>query len=170
MLTNRLLALGLFLAALSFIADQLLKRWAHGWVGANGIGRPISGLNIIATSNTGVGFSVAQGAGPWILISIGLALSALLLAWLARTQLVVHAVGLGLAIGGAISNVLDRLRLGAVRDFIDVYWREWRWPAFNVADVAIVTGPALLILFQGRPTGNEKVADGDRDLEDESRR
>ena len=170
MLTNRLLALGLFLAALSFIADQLLKSWAHWWVGAHGIGRPISGLNIIATSNTGVAFSVAQGADPWILISIGLALSALLLVWLARTQLVVRAVGLGLAIGGAISNVLDRLRLGAVRDFIDVYWREWHWPAFNVADVAIVTGLALLILFQERPAGNEKVADGDRDLEDESRR
>ena len=156
MRSRRLLSLGLSFAAFSLIADQLLKAWAHTVVEAHGIIRPFAGLNIIATSNTGVAFSIAQGAAPWILISIGLALSSLLLAWLARTRQAVHALGLGLAIGGALSNVVDRVRLGAVRDFIDVYWGDRHWPAFNLADAAILTGLTLVILFQEEPRGSAK--------------
>ena len=156
MTSNRLLGMGLSFTAFSLIADQLLKSWAHALVETHGIIQPFAGLNIIATSNTGVAFSIAQGAAAWILISIGLALSSLLLVWLGRTRRAVHAVGLGLAIGGALSNVLDRLRLGAVRDFIDVYWRDWHWPAFNLADAAIVTGLAMVILFNEEPGRREK--------------
>ena len=166
MRSNRLLALGLYIAALAFIADQLFKSWAQWWVGAHGITRPIPGLNIIATNNTGVAFGIAQGAAPWILISIGLALSTLLVVWLARTRRVVHAVGLGLAIGGALSNVFDRLRLGAVRDFIDVYWRDWHWPAFNLADAALLTGLGMVILFQEEPNQDaNQSTNGNGELE-----
>lgn len=56
------------------------------------------------------------------------------------------AFGLGLAIGGALSNVVDRLMFGAVRDYIDLYWGTLHWPAFNLADVAIVIGLSLLVL------------------------
>ena len=167
---NRLLLQGLSVAAFSSIADQLLKSGAHAVVETDGIIRPIQGLNIIAASNTGVAFSIAQGAAPWILISIGLALSTLLLVWLARARRAVHAVGLGLAIGGALSNVAERLRLGAVRDFIDVYWRDWHWPAFNLADAAIVTGLAMVVLFQDEPRLREKSSrHGDLKQEKRSR-
>ena len=60
----------------------------------------------------------------------------------------VTAAGLGLEIGGALSNALDRLRLGSVRDFIDIYWGDWHWLPFNLADAAIFTGLAIVILSQ----------------------
>lgn len=147
MKTGRLAILGLLTALGSLIADQLLKSWTHAWVGAYGPIRPFPGLNIIATSNTGMAFGVGQGAALWVLVAIAAAISAWLFRWLLRTPRPITAIGLGLAIGGALSNVLDRLRLGSVRDFIDVYWQDWHWPAFNLADAAIVTGLAIVILF-----------------------
>jgi signal peptidase II len=57
------------------------------------------------------------------------------------------AVALGLVFGGAIGNLIDRVRFGSVVDFLDVYWRTWHWPAFNVADSAISVGVALLALL-----------------------
>lgn len=140
-------ALGLFTALLALIADQLLKSWAHAWVGAHGTIRAFPGLNVIATSNTGIAFGMGQGVAAWTLIGIAVVISAWLFLWLLRARRPVEAIGLGFAIGGALSNVLDRLRLGSVRDFIDVYWRDWHWPAFNLADAAIVAGLAIVILF-----------------------
>ena len=60
------------------------------------------------------------------------------------------ATGASLIIGGAIGNVIDRLTIGAVVDFIDLYWRSWHWPAFNVADSAICLGAFLLIVDELR--------------------
>lgn len=148
---SRFLSIGLFMALLSFAVDQALKSWAHALVGVNGTIRFMPGLNIIATSNKGVAFSIATGVAPWILVFVALGISAALIAWLARTKRAAHAAGLGLALGGALGNVADRLRFGAVRDFIDVYWREWHWPAFNLADAAIVTGLAMVILLRNEP-------------------
>lgn len=144
---NRLSALGLFVGACTLTADQLLKSWAHAWVAAHGPVHAFPALNLIATSNTGIAFGIGQGGALWILVGIAVAISAWLFLWLLRTRRPVVAVGLGLAIGGALGNVLDRLRLGSVRDFIDVYWRDWHWPAFNLADAAIVTGLAIVIFF-----------------------
>lgn len=146
MRSKRLAPMGLSVAVLTLIADQLLKSWAHAWVGAHGPVRAFPGLDIIATSNTGVAFGIGQGAALWLLVGVALAISAWLLFWLIRTRRALEAVGLGLAIGGALSNVLDRLRLGSVRDFIDIYWRDWHWPAFNLADAAIMTGLAMIIV------------------------
>ncbi len=56
------------------------------------------------------------------------------------------AAGLGLVVGGALGNVVDRIRFGAVVDFLDLHWAGWHWPAFNVADAAITLGVALLLL------------------------
>ena len=161
-----LTSLGLGIALLTLLADQVLKSWAHAWVASHGPTRAFPGLDIIATSNTGMAFSFGQGTHLWVLVAIALAISGWLLWWLFRTQRRVEAIGLGLAIGGAISNIVDRLRLGAVRDFIDVYWRDWHWPAFNVADAAIVCGLALVILGDiGRPRkqkANKSQGSGDQ--------
>ena len=145
--------LGLSAAALSLLADQFLKSWAHAWVGTHGPLHPFPGLAIIATSNTGMAFSIGQGASLWVLVGLAVVISGLLLWWLFRARRLAEATGLGLAIGGALSNVLDRLRFGAVRDFIDLYWGDWHWPAFNLADAAIVTGLAMVILFSKKPGG-----------------
>lgn len=156
MRTHRLTTLGLLTALVCLAADQLTKGWAHAWVVANGPIAVVSGLNIVATSNTGVAFGLGQGASIWVLVGVALAISAWLFLWLRRTRRRISAVGLGLAIGGALGNVVDRLRLGSVRDFIDVYWRDWHWPAFNLADAAIMTGLAILIIFRDEPVHHSR--------------
>jgi lipoprotein signal peptidase len=64
-------------------------------------------------------------------------------------------LGIGLIIGGAFGNILDRLRIGAVTDFVDVHYKGWHWPTFNLADVAIVSGVTLLVLFSFRATDRQ---------------
>jgi signal peptidase II len=150
--------LGAALGCLTLGGDQLLKSRTQAWVAAHGDIHAFPGLDIIATSNTGVAFSVAQGAPPILLVAIGLALSTLFLVWLIRARTFLHAIALGLAIGGALGNVVDRLRFGSVRDFIDLYWRGYHWPAFNLADAAVVAGLAILIVFPDRWSGEKPMA------------
>lgn len=139
---------GVAVLLIILLADQLSKTWAHAAVDASGAISVVSGVRIVRSFNTGITFGVATGSAPWVLILIGLVLSGALFVWLMRTRSWIHAVGLGLAIGGALGNVADRLLLGAVRDFIDVFWGDLHWPAFNLADVAIVTGLTAVILFK----------------------
>lgn len=147
MISKAFPALGLGIAFLTLIADQILKSSTHAWVGAHGPIRAFNGLDIVATRNTGMAFGLGQGASLWLVVGIAVGICAWLFLWLFRTQRSAEAFGLGLAIGGALSNVVDRLRLGSVRDFIDVYWQTWHWPAFNLADMAIVTGLGIVIFF-----------------------
>ena len=63
--------------------------------------------------------------------------------------------GLALVVGGALGNIIDRLRQGAVTDFLDLYWRDWHWPTFNVADIAITLG-AVCILAASLPARRRK--------------
>ena len=67
----------------------------------------------------------------------------------------VERAGYALVVGGASGNIIDRLRQGAVTDFIDLYWRDWHWPTFNVADIAITLG-AVLILAASLPLRRRK--------------
>jgi signal peptidase II len=79
--------------------------------------------------------------------------SVILARWLARTGKPVTAAALGLVIGGALANALDRAIHGAVADFFHLHWGDWSWYVFNLADVAIVVGVAGLLydsLFEGR--------------------
>src|SRR5690606_9236152 len=84
--------------------------------------------------------------GPWVLSGLALAVVVLLLVWLRRVDHVLTATGLGLIIGGALGNVIDRVRFGAVLDFLDFHAFGWHWPAFNVADSAISVGAVLLLV------------------------
>ena len=86
------------------------------------------------------------GAPWWVLALLALAIVAALSVWLWRAQNRLVAAALGLLIGGALGNVLDRLRHGAVMDFLDFHLGVYHWPAFNLADVAVVSGVALLLL------------------------
>jgi len=67
-----------------------------------------------------------------------------------RAQNALERAGFALVVGGALGNIIDRLRQGAVTDFLDFYWRDWHWPTFNVADICITLG-AVLILFASLP-------------------
>jgi signal peptidase II len=116
--------------------------------------RPVevfSWLNITLAHNYGAAFSFLSDAGGWqrwffIVLSSGV--SVVLLVWLIRLPRHEWLTGLGLALilGGAIGNLVDRVQLGYVVDFIDVYYKDWHYPAFNVADSAITCGVVLLLL------------------------
>ena len=104
-------------------------------------------FDIVLVQNEGITFGIGSGAGPaFALAGVAFCLVVLLAVWLARSESRLTAIGLGLIIGGAVGNLIDRLRHGAVTDFLDFYIDAWHWPAFNFADVAIFCGVLLLIL------------------------
>lgn len=111
-------------------------------------------LDIVRMHNSGAAFSFLAGASGWqrwVFTGVAVAVSSGLLFWLVRLPRrgkSVLALGLALLIGGAIGNLIDRLIFGYVVDFILVYWREWSYPAFNIADSAITCG-VILVLFDG---------------------
>jgi signal peptidase II len=139
------------LAAMIFVADQLTKKAALAHLDP---ARPVVMIpdffHLVLVMNPGVAFGIFAGVpSGWRWIVTLFSLTALmLLASLAFRVLprgsVVARVAIGLVFGGAAGNLLDRWRFGAVVDFIDVFWRGYHWPAFNVADSAITVGVCLL--------------------------
>jgi signal peptidase II len=109
-------------------------------------------LDIILTYNTGAAFSFlsdASGWQRWLFVLLALGVSAALLVWMRRLNARVHgllACALALIVGGALGNMLDRLRIGRVVDFIHLHWGQHYFPAFNIADSAITIGAALLLI------------------------
>jgi signal peptidase II len=113
-------------------------------------------LNIVMAWNPGVSFSLFQESGPMLLSGIAILVSLGLIFWATRLTSRLPSYAIGLIVGGATGNVIDRFRMGAVFDFIDFHVGGWHWPAFNLADSAISIGVALLLidgLFQGKDRG-----------------
>ncbi len=154
------LAPWLALAVLIVAVDQLTKL-AIERVFNYGDVRPVTGFfNLVLTYNKGAAFSFLAGASGWqkqFLIGIAAAASVVIVYLLARhgTQKL-FSLALALILGGAIGNVIDRIAHGHVIDFLDFHWRGWHWPAFNVADSAIVCGAALLIIDELRRVRRSK--------------
>jgi len=161
--------IGLALIVDIILFDQLSKWWITEMIlrpqtGADSVGlsqwimdapsRVMSGATILVIPNfdltmvwnEGVSFGLLQGAGIWPLVLLALAISAILSYWLVKTESKFEAMALGAIIGGAIGNVIDRFRFGAVADFFDVYVGTYHWPAFNIADGAITIGVVLLLI------------------------
>ena len=148
--------LGLCLGVLVFALDQLSKWWV-----LDGLDLPARGsvpllpwLSLTMVWNQGVTFGMFRagtGWGPALLAAVALVVVAALVAWMARAESRVVAGALGAIAGGAIGNVLDRLRHGAVVDFIHAHAGGWSWYVFNVADAAIVCGVGVLLLDGLRP-------------------
>lgn len=103
-------------------------------------------FNLTMVWNEGVSFGMLHGTGIWILVGVSLAITVLFSVWLTRAQGWLQAVSLALVIGGALGNVMDRLRFGAVADFFDFHVMGWHYPAFNIADCGIVIGIVLLVI------------------------
>ncbi len=144
-----------FLIALVVAADQLTKVWIVGNFTLFESREVIPGLfNLTYLTNKGAAFGLLNGDhGAWRQIFfVVIAVIALIVLVIAlrqvRGQGRIYSVALGLIAGGAAGNLLDRLRLGAVVDFLDFYYHGHHWPAFNVADSAITIGVTLLILQQ----------------------
>lgn len=104
-------------------------------------------FNLVTVRNTGVSFGLLGGgvAAWWLLSAVALVVTAFLFRWLWREPSLLIATGLGFTVGGALGNVVDRWRQGAVTDFLDFHAVGWHWPAFNLADVGIVIGAAAII-------------------------
>jgi signal peptidase II len=106
-------------------------------------------FNLVLVWNRGVSFGMLSGDpawGPWYLTGMSAAIGAFLIVWLYRESRVVTRVALWLVLAGAVGNIIDRLRFGAVVDFLDFHAFGYHWPAFNVADSAIVVGAGLILL------------------------
>jgi signal peptidase II len=134
------------------VADQVSKAWIlHHFFLFERL-RLLPVLDLILTYNTGAAFSMladAAGWQRWVFVCLALGVSVTLIVWLRRLAASTHAViacGLALIVGGALGNMLDRLRLGHVIDFIHAHWGPHYFPAFNVADSAITLGAGLLLL------------------------
>ena len=118
------------------------------------------GFDLTMVWNRGVTFGMLAGDAPWtqaVLGAAALLIAAFLLRWMARAENRTTAMALGAVVGGAVGNVIDRLRFGAVVDFADAHAWGWHWYVFNVADAAIVLGVVALVadaLF--RPSASVK--------------
>jgi signal peptidase II len=150
------------LAAAVVVADFVTK-WAVLAAFAPGERRAVTDFfNLVLAFNKGAAFSLLADAPGWqapLLVAFaviaGVVVSVLLLRPGGRRM---YYAGLGLILGGALGNLVDRLRFGHVVDFLDFHAFGWHWPAFNVADSAICVGAALLILDGLRPDEKRAVA------------
>lgn len=131
--------------------DQLTKYLAETLLVIHQPVPVLPSFNLTLTYNTGAAFSFLAGAGGWqrwFFLGLGFAVSAGLLAWLYRLKSNEKwlAAALSLILAGALGNLIDRLWLGKVIDFIELYYDRWYFPVFNIADIAINIGAALLII------------------------
>ena len=143
------LSLGLLIAILAFFIDQLSKWWMLAFVmNPPQVISVTPFFNLVLAWNKGVSFGMFndQGdSGAWILSSIAILITLVLIYWLIKAKTNITAIGLGAIIGGAIGNVFDRLNHGAVLDFLDFYVNNLHWPAFNAADSFITIGAITLM-------------------------
>ncbi len=161
--------MGWFIAVAVFVADQVSK-----WLILNLFQESTQPyyeitpfFNIVLAWNPGISFGMFGDIGdygPTILIVLSLVISVALAVWLSKAETRISAWAFGAIIGGALGNVIDRYRFGAVTDFLDVHVLGYHWPAFNVADSAIVVGAGLVVwesLFASSAPKEENEQSGD---------
>lgn len=140
--------LALAIAVVTAVVDQLHKWWSievfH--IAEKGRVALTPFLDMIYVVNQGVSYGLGAGAAPWLLTGFALLASAALMVWLAVAGTGrLMALSLGLIVGGAIGNAIDRVHLGGVADFFSLHAFGYYWYIFNIADVAIVAGVAGLL-------------------------
>ncbi len=139
------------LAALVVVADQLTKSSVMSHLELYQRVRVMPFFDLVLLHNTGAAFSFLAGADGWqnrLFVGIAVVVSSALIWWIAtlpRRGRNTLALGLALVLGGAVGNLIDRVAYGYVIDFLLFYYRDWSWPAFNIADSAISCGVALIL-------------------------
>ncbi len=141
---------GLATAIITFVADQLSKLWILFVVRLEDTGpwQLLPFMEFVMVWNRGISYGLFQQSsdvGRWALVVLSIAAAIWLSSWLRRSVRRVEAIGLGLIIGGALGNVIDRIAYGAVADFVHLHWGTFSWYVFNIADAAIVVGVAALL-------------------------
>ncbi|OWK30557.1 signal peptidase II [Sphingomonas mucosissima] len=144
---------GLAAAAVVFIVDQLTKWLVTGPLGINFLGASreiVSFFDLRFVQNMGVSLGLLRAESDvarWALVAMTAAISAAVTFWMWREEKATDKLALGLVLGGAIGNIVDRVRFGYVVDFADLHFGEWRpFLVFNVADAAITIGVLILLV------------------------
>jgi signal peptidase II len=154
----------LWLSFVVLVLDQITKYFADQMLQYHQSVPLIPMFNLTLSYNTGAAFSFLSEAGGWqrwFFTVLALVISVALVVWIKSLSQKErwNAIALSLILGGAIGNVIDRIIFGHVIDFLDVYYQQWHWPIFNIADSAISIGVAILIfegLFGNKETGNRE--------------
>ena len=140
-------AIGVLAALIAFVVDQVAKAIVVSNASVLNAGvSVVPGFDLTFHRNDGVTFGLLGGAPWWCLVVLALAICAWLAAMMLRTRNRIEAIAYGSIIGGALGNVVDRLRFRAVTDFLDFYVGFMHWPAFNIADVFVVSGVGMLLI------------------------
>ncbi len=150
---------GLIVASAVIILDQATKWWVVTiFMNPPRVVDVWPFFNVVMVWNRGVTFGFLSDApfwGRWAFVGLSLAIVAILLLWLRQAETRWRAAAIGLIIGGALGNVIDRVNYGAVADFLDLYVAGYHWPAFNFADAAITVGVTIMFfdaLFKPKET------------------
>ena len=148
------LAIWLGLALLVIVLDQFTKTLIQGYFQLGDTRYVTSFFNIVRVHNSGAAFSFLAGAAGWqrwFFVGLGV-VAAGFIVWMLRTHPTqkLFCFAVTMIMGGALGNVIDRLLRGHVVDFIQLHWRGWYFPSFNLADSAITLGAILLILDELR--------------------
>lgn len=143
---------GLVTAGVVFLFDQLTKWLVTGPLGVRGLGDarellPIFDLRFVPNMGVSLGLLQADSeAARWLLVLLTAAIATGVAVWMFREKSRAEQAALGLVLGGAVGNILDRVRFGYVVDFADLHFGEWRpFLVFNVADAAITIGVVILL-------------------------
>lgn len=134
------------IASLVVISDFITKRMILKWVKPYESIDLLPFLNIVHVKNEGAAFGLFTTLGNSIFVIISIVAIIVIIAYLARIKGNLEIVSISLILGGAIGNLVDRLTIGKVVDFVDFFVGKWHWPAFNVADSALTVGILLFLL------------------------
>jgi signal peptidase II len=144
---------GYVVAAVLFLVDQLTKWIVTGPLGLNRIGDQLVLLpifNLTYTENNGISLGLLNATNPtgrWMLVALTSAIAFAVAVWMGREKNRIDQAALGMVLGGALGNILDRIRFGYVVDFADLHFGDFRpFLVFNVADAAISIGVVILLL------------------------
>ncbi|WP_148863305.1 signal peptidase II [Marinobacter fonticola] len=155
----------LAISGLITASDQVVK-WLVQQSMAYGESIPVTPFfNWVHVWNTGAAFSLFADGGGWqryFLITIAVVVSIVLIRLIRQCRHRGEAIAYSLILGGAMGNLIDRIFRGYVVDSFDVYWQSWHWPAFNIADIAIVLGTVLFLYVSFIPekSGTKAEPDG----------
>ncbi|MGZ3215081.1 MULTISPECIES: signal peptidase II [Paracoccus] len=142
-------ALTIFGIAATVLADQATKAAAMSLISPGQILPVLPGFDLTLSFNEGASFGMMSnlmGGRPLLMAALTGALALIFSVMAFRTDNRLERTGLALIVGGALGNIIDRLRQGAVTDFLDLYWRDWHWPTFNGADIAITLGGLIIVI------------------------
>lgn len=142
---TRMNLLAPLVTAAALASDQLAKSAAFALVASHGEVPVAPFLTITSGMNRGIAFGLATRVPPFVLVAVAAAISIVIILWIRRSASRLRQAALAIVLGGALGNIVDRLRFGAVRDFIDFHWGAWHWPTFNLGDAFIAVGVGILV-------------------------